>query len=235
MLFFSPVIVKIIDCLEGSEVKIALLLSSVPIILFPTCFVVVNPFANTTMLFCFYFSLGVMIRKYNLVDRPIQNLFEKILIIFVSVFSIQIILSLWGEKIHVVYKYRNWLVGNNSLFVLVVSVGIFILMLRRKSYYSKLINTIGSATFGVYLIHDNTFVRAFLWGNLFTAGFIENKGAVGAIILIVAIVILVYISCTVIECIRISIFKWLDIENRIYFAFINISQKMLELLTNSSC
>ena len=74
--------------------------------------------------------------------------------------------------------------------------------------HSKIINLLASATFGVYLIHDNNFVRPFLWHTVFkNASFQESPYLIPYSI---AVILTVYISCTVIELIRAKLFKLLS-------------------------
>ena len=44
-----------------------------------------------------------------------------------------------------------------------------LLVLTDISIKSKLINFIGSLTFGIYLIHDNNYIRVLLWNKLIKA------------------------------------------------------------------
>ena len=69
-----------------------------------------------------------------------------------------------------------------------------------KMGYSKLINTLGGATFGVYLIHDNYFVRQFLWKELFCNNSFASSD--NLIIYSIGTVCIVYIVCTAIELLR---------------------------------
>ena len=74
--------------------------------------------------------------------------------------------------------------------------------------HNRIINIIASATFGVYLIHDNNFVRPFLWVNLFrNASFQDSPYLIPYSI---AVIFIVYISCTTIELIRSKIFRILS-------------------------
>lgn len=74
--------------------------------------------------------------------------------------------------------------------------------------HSKLINTIASAAFGVYLIHDNNFVRPFLWREVFrNASFQDSPYLIPYSL---AVILTVYISCTILELIRSKIFKTLS-------------------------
>lgn len=74
--------------------------------------------------------------------------------------------------------------------------------------HSKIINAIASATFGVYLIHDNNLVRPFLWHDLFrNASFQDSPYLIPYSL---AVIVAVYISCTVIELMRSRIFRALS-------------------------
>ena len=62
-----------------------------------------------------------------------------------------------------------------------------------------------SATFGVYLIHDNNLVRPFLWRVVFKNASFQNSPYL--IPYSIGVVILVYVACTAIEILRSKIFK----------------------------
>ena len=71
--------------------------------------------------------------------------------------------------------------------------------------YHKWINILASATFGVYLIHDNGIVRPFLWVDVFkNAQYQDSLFLIPYSILVVAIV---YIACTMIDLIRKQFFE----------------------------
>lgn len=94
----------------------------------PTLLVIINPFSNTVMLFCFYYAIGVYIRKTAIEERikhPILKASCNILIIYI----IQITLSFFKTPYTIVYRNRNWLSGNNSAMVLSATIYIFIAFL----------------------------------------------------------------------------------------------------------
>lgn len=67
---------------------------------------------------------------------------------------------------------------------------------------NRVVNRISSATFGVYLIHENNFVRPFLWGTLF-----HNASFADSPVLIpysLAAALIVFSCCTLIELFRIA-------------------------------
>lgn len=64
----------------------------------------------------------------------------------------------------------------------------------------KLINVIASATFGVYLIHDNSLVRSVLWEQILkTQNFATSKWIV---FYAFAVVAGIYICCTALDLLR---------------------------------
>ena len=86
MLLFSPCIVCIIDKLSDAQLKEFGVLAAIAIIFVPTLLVIINPFSNTVMLFCFYYAIGVYIRKTAIEKRikhPILKASCNILIIYI--------------------------------------------------------------------------------------------------------------------------------------------------------
>jgi Uncharacterized protein conserved in bacteria len=88
----------------------------------------------------------------------------------------------------------------NGIFVIAISIELLIGFAQKKPSYHKLINVIASAAFGVYLIHDNQYVRSYLWGFV-----LRNQAQYGSGHLIVHALIsvfLVYVVCTCIDLLR---------------------------------
>lgn len=88
------------------------------------------------------------------------------------------------------------------------SIALFVVFKNIKIKHSPVINVISSATLGVYLIHDNNYVRPFLWREVLKIGevFKTNDFWWKAILF----VLVVYITCTVIEWTRQFLFKFFD-------------------------
>lgn len=90
--------------------------------------------------------------------------------------------------------------GMQKLPTLLVSVFLFLAFANLKISWNRWINLISSATFGVYLIHDNAFVRNLLWRVVF-----RNAQYQDSLLLIpysVAVVCMVYIGCTLLDLLR---------------------------------
>jgi len=63
------------------------------------------------------------------------------------------------------------------------------------------INTVASAAFGVYLIHDHPYVRAWLWGDVVRPADHYADGT-NFYLLAVGTVLAIYVSCTLIDLVR---------------------------------
>lgn len=72
-------------------------------------------------------------------------------------------------------------------------------------YILKFINSISKCTFGVYLIHDNNYVRKWLWNDVFPNGSYVNSYKL--VLHLIVSVVIVYVVCTAIEYIRITLFE----------------------------
>ena len=83
-----------------------------------------------------------------------------------------------------------------------------------KPYHNKTVNAIASASFGVYLIHDNPYIREFLWKTVFKNALYADASYLIPYNLMIAF--LVYCSCTMIELIRINLIekKYMFIINK---------------------
>ena len=90
-----------------------------------------------------------------------------------------------------------------------------------KVNYNKWINLISSATFGVYLIHDHCIIRPWLWKTVFHNVTFQNSVLI--IPYSLAVVIIVYVSCTIFDLLR-----RVSIE-RIYMRFLNWNIEQLSL------
>lgn len=92
-----------------------------------------------------------------------------------------------------------------KLPVLLVSVAMFLGFKGLKIKQNKFINIVATATFGVYLIHDNDYVREFLWINVFKNA--TYSDTIKIIPYSCAVITLVYVGCTLIELLRLKIIE----------------------------
>ena len=84
--------------------------------------------------------------------------------------------------------------------ILLMAITLFMGFLTLKMNYHKWINMIASATFGVYLIHDSSYIRYYLWTNIFKIN--QYQDSTFLILYSILVVFILYVSCTMIDLIR---------------------------------
>jgi surface polysaccharide O-acyltransferase-like enzyme len=156
---------------------------------------------------CLYFISAYIKLHYVSTCKPVIYLIVYIL------FSMLLIIS----KLTLEYLGTHILGGSiwlgsfytyNSILVLIGSVALFLFFINTKKtnnkIASKVILSLSGLTFGVYLIHDNGAVRNILWNRLGTENLANSQGLILAMIVYV---ILIYLSCSMIEYVRQIVFK----------------------------
>ena len=133
-----------------------------------------------------------------------------ILFIFINFASV-IFLDVIGQKFSFVGDNATYFCGMMRPFTLMASFCFFISFKHLDVKYNKVINVIASATFGVYLLHENAFSKYFLWHIIFKIPSFQNSPYL--IPYSIAAILLVYVSCTLIELLRSKIFKYLSHGN----------------------
>ena len=119
----------------------------------------------------------------------------------------------FGEKAGIGYSF---VADSNKFFAVVIAVCSFLWFKNMNLKYSKAINSIGSATFGVLLIHANSnAMRQWLWKD--TLDVVGHYALpTGELVLYsFGVVLAVFIVCNLIDQLRIStlekwFFKWYD-------------------------
>lgn len=95
----------------------------------------------------------------------------------------------------------------NSLPVLVSSVLLFLSFLKMKKFGKRvgwICGFLSPLTFGVYLIHDNQFVRTVLWDNVID--FRNTRFDFETLFLILLIPIIIFVICAIVDFVRCRLF-----------------------------
>ncbi|WP_295622447.1 acyltransferase [uncultured Methanobrevibacter sp.] len=93
-----------------------------------------------------------------------------------------------------------WPALENKLFLFVASVALFLIFLKREEFSNKYLNYIAGSALGVYLIHDNLLIRAYIWQNIL--GPISYYNSPYLFFIAIAMLIVVYVVCTGLDIIR---------------------------------
>ena len=128
-------------------------------------------------------------------------------------FLFTIICAYLGKFIPDVKYYTTYLYSQHKLSILLISVSLFMIFVNIK-LSSKLINTVSSTTFGIYLIHDNNYIRPFLWETLFNNNHFQHSGWL--ILYSIGVCLLVFVVCFIIDLIRIKTIEkcYLNVVNK---------------------
>ena len=131
-----------------------------------------------------------------------------ILFILLNFLSV-IILDILGLTFPFLGQQATYLCeGMMKPFTILAALYIFIGFKHLNIKHNRIINLIASATLGVYLIHAYKLVDSFLWFDLFrNASFQDSPYLIPYSI---AVTLIVYISCTIIELIRSKVFRMLS-------------------------
>ena len=115
---------------------------------------------------------------------------------FIILFSV-ILIGYLGMKYPIFKSHSRFFSDLNKLPVFMLSLELFFVFSNMKPRYYKLINLIASTTFGVYLIHDNLFMRPYIWQNIFNNA--QQYNSPIFFLYYAGVVVLVFISCSFID------------------------------------
>lgn len=200
----SPYINKLLKTLKKAEYMNLLLLCG--FLWFILAFITTTKLQRNDLLYLTYlYSIGGYIKLYK--DNWKFDKKKNIILILgliVLTYSIVLLLKLISVKISIVDEYATIFYNQKSPFLLLISIFTFILF-KDLNIDSKLINTLASTTFGVYLIHESKLVYPILWTNIFHCNnYIKSPYF---IIYSLIVCLIVYIVCTLIELIRINLLE----------------------------
>ncbi len=147
------------------------------------------------------YLIGAYIRLYY--DKKIKNnkkIIKTILLIISSIFISIIITQILGYKLNIkiIANNSDYFIRNTySIFTLVLATLIVVLFRNKKIKNFKTINSIASTTLGIYLIHENNFIREIIWQRIFPVTSLYNSKYL--FLAMIVKVTIVFIMCTLIE------------------------------------
>lgn len=197
---FSPFLNKLLNGLEKENYQRLLALMLFCWCIIPT-FLSSSWQGSAILWFTFLYSLAGYIRRYSLKCKLSGQAFLGIafflmLMTFISTVTFDIL----GMKYAIFPDNALYFYDKSCIPVFLIAFMLFIGFLKIDIGYRALINKIAAASFGVYLISDDSYVRPFLWGTVFkNAQYAESDWLILYTVLVVAIV---YVTCTVIDWCR---------------------------------
>lgn len=162
--------------------------------------------------FIVLYFLGAYIRKYYQTSQNKLKLSGLYLLFAFALPVSKFLIAHFSQATGVTVVPDSIFYSYNSILVFGASVCLFLLFLTfsiNKAFLVKTINCIASTTLGVYLIHDNIFVRDLLWEKLKIYELIDHPYFY---FIIAGTVFVIFFVCFVIDKIRqlifISLEKW---------------------------
>jgi len=244
MYLFLPIINKGINYLNQSELKICLISILFIYVFWHDIMNLNNDIfmtkkgASVLWLLIFYIT-GTYFGKYKLKIMGIKKFY----FLLIS-FSIYIIISLLYYRIYncnykinglnvdikhkIIIILKNLLTENydsNLKVIQSISILLFLLEINYNKYFGQIISFIGIRAFGVYLIHDNNYVRQDIISNLFINEN-NNISLFQVYRLFMTKSLLIFIICSIIDYLRNFVFNLIKIRN----ICIILDKKIFEIL-----
>lgn len=159
--------------------------------------------------------------------------------LFIALFTYLVTVGFYFAGLKYIY-FRYYATSFYTMFhlpIVLISVLLFLGFKNLEINDSKYINAIASATFGVYLIHDNVHLRPVIWVKVFRL--YKHFWKKWFILYTIGAILVVFIVCTVIELIRTKVCAYvckrinLELKNKIYVLFVSFIYAVKNRCVNS--
>lgn len=198
---FHPFINRFLKSLSKKEYQLFLIISLILFSFIPTFLTsTANFYGNDLIQFLLFYSIGAYIRKYDLDFLTKKKNVYLLMASSVTLILSVIVINLLSMKIPSLGMYANQFYERHSIVAIIFSVSLFKFFIFCKPFYNRFINTISATMFGVYLIHDNNYIRYLLWHDIAHSG--EYVLSNWLLLHVVLCVSLVFIVCIIIELTR---------------------------------
>lgn len=157
--------------------------------------------SNPLLWFVFLYALAGYIRLH--VDITAIKSRKCILIalaVMIFTYSLTVLCDILGRKSAFFLSHATYLYELQTLPILIIALMLFIGFANAKIGYVSSINVVASASFGVYLLHDNGLMRSLLWGRIFKNATYQNSNIL--IPYTIMVIAVVFIAGTLIELFR---------------------------------
>ena len=217
---FSPILNRLINSCNKMQLKAIIIGLFLMISIIPT--ITIDTWLNTwsghsLITFILLYLIGAYLRKYpvekELIFKKWSSEKQSLLFCFLYIFFafVSFLLVVLGQDMHQLGRFTSYIgrvienfhISYTSPIVIIEAV-FYLLFFRTLKIKNKLINKISGSCFGVYLIHDNYYVRTILYKKL---GIVNIPVSVKTVILTVFAAIGVFIVCTLIETLRRFVFQ----------------------------
>lgn len=155
----SPFLNLFIGRLTEKELNLLVLLGFIMLVVIP-----INTWSSDFLWFIYLYFVGIFIHRQKCFHlyKTVWGMLSlgSLLIMWIA----SLIISLAANNYSFLTKYINYFgFRQNSIFMLIASVGTFCFIINAKPFNSKIINKIAKHTLSCYLIQSNVFLSSILW------------------------------------------------------------------------
>ena len=204
LMILSPFFNKLIFALNQTEYR-CLLISVIMIFVilqggFPNIFLGMSD-GRLMPVFIMYLIAGYIKRFRKEKKNNARKHWTVALVFYLLLFASFYLITLWGIKSgnQFILANRYFYRELNSPLIVVICTEMFIAIMETDIAYNRLINTIASCTFGVYLIHSNRWMLEIL-SKIFPI--YEEQRSLYILLHSIFAFLMIYAFCTVIDLIR---------------------------------
>lgn len=178
--------------------------------------------SNSLLWFITLYAIAGYAKIYGFNERlKSKHYFFLFFIVLVCSYLVSVSFLVLGTKRNELAVHAIDFFGMERFPILLMAFFLFMTFAKLKIKYNKWINVIASATFGVYLIHDSSYIRYYIWWNIFKIN--QYQESLFLIPYSILVVFIIYVLCTGIEMVRKVLLE------RPYIIFVN---KYVNLLIN---
>lgn len=209
LMIFVPFVNKFI--LENSKKEIQYYLFALVLVssLLPTFLVKSALSNNELLLFLLFYSVGAYMRLYVGNEPHLRKIAENYLFLGalailggITVLNILAILS----KKSVFVSLGMHLIALDSIFALILAIGIFLYVITLPPFTSYWVNFIARSSLAVYIISDNPLIRSIVWQKIFHVRTLAYKlGSIQLMLYAICATAMIYIVCTLIDMLKTGI------------------------------
>ena len=215
LLLLAPFLSKTVSSLTKSQYKkficVLVLLGCTTDLSFPWGNAMRVEGGYSLIWFIVLFFVGGYLRRFDINIRPSKIIFCFFILSFATwgYDAIGVLMShfIRHQEIQSHPIYHNGM----SFFLSVLFFTWFKSLKIKKGILTKLLIWLAPYTFGVYLIHDNLYVRSFLWDRMLDMK--SYMGSPSLLFIMVLLTISIFLFCVVIDYIRKQLFIMLSIDS----------------------
>lgn len=221
----SPFINKLIAVLNRKQ-HLSLILIIFAIWFFIPFITTVSPDGYDVFVMIFFYLIGAYLRIYPdcFFNKGKNGLYA--LIVGYALFILSILcLTVLGKHISLLSSHPMYFTSKHSFVSVIFAIGLFVVF-SKMNFYSKIVNIIAQSIFGVYVIHNNGYLREIIFCKIFKVNGLN--GSLKNVLYVIGSSVIIFVACILIDLIR----KY-TLEKFTSYSYDKISNKIKNKTKNS--